>query len=55
MSEQRENEEEECRLTDNRIDFSLNVGMNLRGREGRGLVGGKATPPSIFLRAPSAP
>lgn len=44
MSERRENEEERCRATGKRIDFSLNAGMILRGGEGRGLVVGKAPP-----------
>lgn len=39
-----ESEEERCRGTSKRIDFSLNAGINLRGWEGRGLVGGKALP-----------
>lgn len=44
MSEWRESEEERCRGTSERIDFNLNAGINLRGWEGRGLVGGRASP-----------
>lgn len=53
MTERRENEEEGCRSTDKRIDFGLNNEIDLRGGEGRGLVGGKAPrPPSSFSSAP---
>lgn len=54
MSERRENEEERCMATGERIDFSLNVGMDLRGGEG-GLECWKSPTGFCVLRAPSAP